>query len=273
MYQPTALIKNYPLVLTDLFDESLSGLSKTLIIEHCNNIYSKIKVTSEQAINCVLDTKDQYLSKLWFRLRCGRITASKMKSVCKTKVDSPSKSVINDICYLNKFSSQATKWGCDHEKEAKQTYLKLLISKGHEDVVIKDVGFVIDPKFPYMGASPDGIASCKCCGDVLVEVKCPFCRKDFDIDEKVNCLVKNENLELDKKHSYYYQVQTQLLVSGKEYCDFIVWTKKDLFVQRIGIDENIIKEIVAKSELFFKNVILPEINCKFFSRAFKNSSC
>ena len=46
-----------------------------------------------------------------------------------------------------------------------------------------------------MGASPDAIASCKCFGEVLVEVNCHFYRKGNKIDEKVPCLVRNVKLE------------------------------------------------------------------------------
>ena len=35
----------------------------------------------------------------------------------------------------------------------------------------------------------------------------------------------------------YYQVQTQIFIYGVEYCDFVVWTTRDLFVQQILPDQ------------------------------------
>ena len=54
----------------------------------------------------------------WFKLRCGRITVSRLRAVLHTNPSKPSKSLIKQICYSEafRFSSKATCWGCDHEK-------------------------------------------------------------------------------------------------------------------------------------------------------------
>ena len=35
-------------------------------------------------------------------------------------------------------------------------------------------GLVVHPSHPLMGASPDGIVSCECCGSGVVEIKYPI---------------------------------------------------------------------------------------------------
>ena len=42
---------------------------------------------------------------------------------------------------------------------------------------------------------------------------------------------------LKKDHTYYYQVQAQMKFSSVNYCDFVVWTERELLVQRIYLDE------------------------------------
>ena len=32
----------------------------------------------------------------------------------------------------------------------------------------------VSPKYPHLGASPDGLLTCTCCGDGLLEMKCPY---------------------------------------------------------------------------------------------------
>lgn len=97
-----------------------------------------------------------------------------------------------------------------------------------------------------MGASPDGIASCDCCGKVI-EIKCPFCQRHSEIDSSVSCLSTSDGkLSIDKNHAYYYQVQCQLLLTANEYCDFVVWTDKDLFLKRLKFDENFCNDMIAK---------------------------
>ena len=69
-------------------------------------------------------------------------------------------------------------------------------------------------------------------------------------------------------HSYYYQVQTQLLVTGFKFCDFFVWTDKDTFLETICVDTEIQADILSKTKSLFFNVFLPE----FVGRHFTNST-
>jgi len=41
--------------------------------------------------------RDQSKSKLWYKFSAGRITASRMKAVCHTKVAKPLQSLINTL--------------------------------------------------------------------------------------------------------------------------------------------------------------------------------
>ena len=71
---------------------------------------------------------------MWFKYRAGRVAASRMKAVCQTRIEMPSQSLTyQDICYPEAFSftSKATSWGCQHEKQARDIYVK--VSKRHHD--------------------------------------------------------------------------------------------------------------------------------------------
>ena len=48
----------------------------------------------------------------------GLITASNLKTACKTNTAKPAKSLVKFICYpeAHKFSTAATGWGCKHVK-------------------------------------------------------------------------------------------------------------------------------------------------------------
>lgn len=56
-------------------------------------------------------TRSQSASRIWFRQRAGRITASKLKQVLRTNPQQPSKSLIKAICYPEayRFTSAATR--------------------------------------------------------------------------------------------------------------------------------------------------------------------
>ena len=57
-----------------------------------------------------------------------------------------------------------------------------------------DSGFVIDQHHPEIGASPDGVIQCDCCGEGSLEVKCPYLVRDevlSEVKDGATCLVKN----------------------------------------------------------------------------------
>ena len=41
----------------------------------------------------------------------------------------------------------------------------------HTDLSILKSELVIDPSYPFMGASTDSLADCKCCGNDVIEVQ------------------------------------------------------------------------------------------------------
>ena len=104
-------------------------------------------------------------TRLWYKYRSGRVTASPMKAVCSTSIDNPSRSLIKTICYPDvcSFSSKQTDWGLKKEKCAKELYCKE-IGPSHENYEVLDVGFVINPKWPHLGA----VFSCTCHGKGLL---------------------------------------------------------------------------------------------------------
>ncbi|KAH3709720.1 uncharacterized protein LOC127857083 [Dreissena polymorpha] len=263
---PTADKKDLPKPLTDLRNPELIGKDIETVKKHCEVV--TILCSSIQAANVEEETRGQAKSSLWFQLRAGRITASKAKAVCSTNPVKPSASLVKGICYPddNTFQTAATKWGKDHEEIARNKLMEGLIAD-HEGVVMMDCGLFISPEKPFLGASPDGIVSCLCCGSACVEIKCPFNIRSESIQEN-NCkfLASDDGkLSLNKAHAYYYQVQLQMGITNKDMTYFVVWTTKDIFVEKIAFNRMLFDEICAKSEQFFRNAILPELVGKVYT--------
>ncbi len=64
----------------------------------------------------------------------------------------------------------------------------------------------------------------------------------------------------------YFQVQRQMFCSRRSYCDFVVWTEDDLYVERIYPNENFWLINTSKAKDFFKCSILPELFGKHYSQ-------
>ena len=133
-----------------------------------------------------------------------------------------------------------------------------------------EAGLHVDLQYPYMGASPDGIINCECCGKGVLEIKCPFCVKNETIDDATNnktfCLIKGNTTHLDRKHQYYFQVQAQIILTKSSYCDFVVWTEKEIFIERILPDMHFFEIQVKKVDNFYLKCILPELLAKYYTQ-------
>ena len=195
------------------------------------------ELTSEQISKIEEHTRAQQGCDLWFKHTAGRITASKMKTACHTDPAAPSISLIKQICYPKQysFSTSTTRWGCDHEDIARQVYFNEM-QQQHSEFDCFCGGLIIDEEYPFIATTPDGYRQCACCGDGVVEIKCPFCAKDSD--PELSAFLKDGHLPCS--HQYYYQVQTQMLVCRVEFADFVVCTftddKPTLYIERIKID-------------------------------------
>ena len=280
-YSSTYVLKHslteFPQSLPLLYDPNLLKLDYSELLKRCESV--DIAWTENMAVYVEESTRDQHNSKLWFKFRSGRITASKMKSVCRTDAANPSQSLIKQICYpqLFKFSSRQTDWGCAHERAGRNRY-EVKMKESHSNFSVCDVGLIINPKWPYLGATPDGKVSCTCCGKGIVEIKCPYCHKESTIDnatqDKNFCLKKDSSgkIYLDHSHAYYFQVQTQLFLTDLEYCDFCVCTfpqnqVDDIYIERIGKDSQFWTDCINKAHHFFATCILPELLGKWYTRS------
>ena len=80
---------------------------------------------------------------------------------------------------------------------------------------------------PFIGASPDSNVDCSCCWSGLLEVKCPSSiKREKSSHENLSFLTlwENDKVTLKPNHPFFYQVQGQMGVTGKNHSDFFVYT-------------------------------------------------
>ena len=70
---------------------------------------------------------------------------------------------------------------------------------------------------------------------------------------------RDGTLSLKSDHQHYYQVQGQLMVTGVEFCDFVVFTKKDLVIQRIFPDLIFMQDLLDKLTEFHCQYVKPKL--------------
>jgi hypothetical protein len=232
-------------VVMEVEVESTAALPQSLV--QCLKQYNSIEEVCQSPPTYSLDeaavleesTRNQADSDLWHTQRTGRITASTVHSI-KTKVE---KNKLQDVeSTLKKLFGQqdisnlpAVKYGCHNEPIAADWYYQEH-SKKHQNMKISKCGLFVMPASIYVAASPDRLVSCDCCGEGLLEMKCPYsiAGQNFKDGVTLDYLSKIDGTyQLKQTHPYYSQVQQQMGVTGRKWCDFMVFTKEDYFLQRI----------------------------------------
>lgn len=221
-------------------------------------------------------TRQQSSSLLWYRFRAGRVTGSVFKFVCRTSVATPAMGTIEKICFpeRNIFESKATAYGKRNESVALDEFFNAM-SAAHDNYQMRTTGLIINNKYPFCGVSPDAIVSCDCCGDGVVEVKCPYLMRFGEVKPYLkktdSPLIVVDNAtgweyNLTVEHEYYYQVQMEMYLTEVDYCDFVVWNPKHIITVRVKKNEDFWNEKYEKATEFFKKVLLPELYACYFSR-------
>ena len=175
MFVPSSSSDSFPITLTSLYNEDLLHVSYPELMNKCDDVFEHLEITCQQAENLEKATRGQSKNKLWFHHRAGRVTASNFKSATHANFAEPPQSLIKSICYpeCHRFSTEATKWGCHHEKTAQREYASTM-QANHKNFSLSENGLIINTAYPYFGASPDGLIQCDCCGLGTLEIKCPF---------------------------------------------------------------------------------------------------
>ena len=255
---------NLPPLLSSFYKDEYRELSPLDLEAKCQEVFSTLTVTKSEALYLENATQKQNCCLDWFDHCVGRITASTAYAVVHTKTERPFVSLIKRICstqYNNVVMVPALEWGRNNEDVARKAYSKRQTAS-HSGFRYSVSGLVINPLYPYLGASLDGRFDCDCCGQGILEIKCPYKYRECapaDIDDPSFYLTNTiDGFKLNSEHQYYFQVQMQLALCEVSYCDFVIWTPKEMITIRIQPDQVFFIEIKQQLQCFFQKCVLPE---------------
>lgn len=204
----------------------------------------------------MITVTDTQRDEAWFAARCGRVTASRFRHVidrnkptaAQTKEGKPGNPSAKRTEYLwqivaerltgnhqSVYETAAMRWGTEQEPAARAAYESEMCVK------VVECGFVAHPTI-HTGCSPDGLVE----SDGLIEIKAPW-----------SLQVHLETWLNGMPEEHEAQIQGQLWLTGRHWCDFISWSPLvpsdlQMFVQRVHADpkfhEKLEQEIIAFSE-------------------------
>ena len=243
---------------------SLHSLKNTVLaFKEC------LVVIDEKIREIERDTRDQRNSSLWFSVRLFRLTSSLFGAVLHRKDNTPPDSLVLRILQQKQFSSAATEWGIQNEAKAIMQYIDFQHANGHFNLMVTQSGFLINKKYPFLGASPDGAVYDPSSDQPFgfLEVKCPYSYRNVTPEQASispgfcsSLSTCGKQLILQRTHAYYAQVQGQMAIGGRPWCDFIVFTTLGISVEQIKYDKNYWEHtLLTKLTSFYDNCVAPEI--------------
>jgi hypothetical protein len=244
--------------------------STTSLQETVKAFICSLRVSPDKAREIEQNTRQQCLSPLWFDVRRYRITSSIFGHVLSRRADTPPDNLVLRIIQPRSFSTPATKYGIENEQVALKKYIACQKAEGHPDIVVSPSGFHICAEHPFLGASPDG--SVYDPSNIqqpfgFLEIKCPYsCRLQTPAEacgmSGFCCSLDSSSAKLLLKegHPYYSQIQGQMAIGERPWCNFVIYTTKGISIQRIGYNEDFWKsKLLPKLTAFYVNCVGPEI--------------
>ena len=215
---------------------------------------------------CVISekTSGQSDNEFWIKQRTGRLTASLFGQVMHCKHIHKDCSIVKSINNLYApFKSNATEYGKNAEILARDWYVKKH-KENHRGSKVSETGLTISEALPYLGASVDGLVNCKICGQGLIEIKSPYTFKDRPAEDyikeanSVHFEYIGNKISLKKESKWHYQIQGQLAICDRKWCDLVVYTTVgNPYVLRIEFDQDLWKIMLEKLVFFYKNAVYP----------------
>lgn len=173
-------------------------------------------------------------SEEWFAIKKGKLGASHAQAI-----QAQGKGLDTYILELmaeyysngvtESYTNENMERGNELEAQARAIYE---LETGNE---VQEVGFVEYDS--YVGCSPDGLVG----EDGLVEIKCPTNKVFFAymLDGKIDT-------------KYWWQMQMQMMVTGRKWCDYVVYNPnydKSIIIQRVEPDKEAFNKLFQGFEL------------------------
>ena len=103
---------------------------------------------------------------------------------------------------------------------------------------MEQLGLVVKTSKPYLAASPDGLFLTEDGQICILEIKCPYTKRDESSVK--DCDFLTEEGYLKKTHPYYTQIQMQIYVCNANLAHFFVYAPKAHHLVQIQRDDEFI---------------------------------
>ena len=171
------------------------------------------------------------------------------------------------ISAVIRYEKSATSWQMKHriktETHAKAKY-KSLTKKSHKGMTYTDPGMIVFEDDPCLAVTLGLEINCACHGPGLVEMKCPatLIAKTPNVGNYKHIETCNDNIVLKMTSPYYSQIQGQLAVTKRSYCDLFIFLCMSNLTVCVDYKHSYWEKLLSNLKRFWKNVVAKELLTK-----------
>ena len=164
---------------------SLDDYGVDVLKEQCKQFQENLKSACEGKTYPFMadNTFGQAESEMWMFHRQCRITASNCKDVICLK--NGHTGLIKRLLWASSPVTPAILYGQENESKALEQY-----KKENPNFDVKKTGLWLNPAYPQLGCSPDGLIIQDTQNEGLLEIKCPYILKHCDPNNLKKCFNK-----------------------------------------------------------------------------------
>lgn len=232
-------------------------------------LVGKIALTEQDRDLVEIETRGQATSSSWHSQRLGRITASKFYIVYTKSLTLLNQVTVSDdmgdplaTSFMTEkhLNTPAVQHGRALEPAAKEA-AKIELLKSHTNCIFKDCGLFLSVNHPFLGASPDLLVSCSCCGHFVVEIKCPISVADCvpTADNIPYVHLNQGNMRLKERHVYFGQIQGQIALTSAEFAMLFVYSVHGHIFVKVNKDTNFWTDMCEKLTWFWTRFVGPKL--------------
>ncbi|KAJ8669179.1 hypothetical protein QAD02_000438 [Eretmocerus hayati] len=226
-----------------------------VIEERRREHFDLIEGYKKDRVSIELQTLGQSTSSKWHEIRQRVLTASNFGSICRKLPYTSCHNFVKKMLYSSGESTDAMKHGLREEEATRKAVEREL------NVTIHPSGLHIDPNDPIFACTPDG----KIGDDGLVEYKNAYTLQNETPEDAMKLaphlrFIDPKTNKVKKTHGWFYQVQGQLHITGRQYCYLVLRTQKGIRYERIEKDDQFWKENMEPHlTKFYYECVVPEI--------------
>jgi hypothetical protein len=285
----------------DFYSRDILNLSKTIAMEIdkkyqfetsekleyiYNRIYSEMNKRSLEIrdtikILTLSQAKDE--TGLWTNLH-QYITTSTAANRIRSCVSEDYSKILENMIQSRKYGNgdnpiPALAFGNKYEDHVLELFGKQM-SELHENFIYERRGLCLFRENAFIGASPDGITQCKCCGIGAIEIKCSYyaytnaisIRNEKELYDHVNNpIYKNSPITkifkkktwpvvINTKHAYFTQMAMEMISINAEFCWFCLYTANDsVYIMKINRNHEFESMLAPKLVRYVKKYLIPNI--------------